>query len=189
MEKQHNDSEKKRENCLSWDETFMLVAAVIGQRSKDPNTQLGACVVDENNVIVGLGYNGFPRGCSDDSLPWRRGRELKLSETKYAYVVHAERNAIYNANKSVRGCKIYCVLFPCNECAKTIIQTGIKEIVYQEDWYNDDEQWIASRKMLDLAGISYRHYSPSYNLRLDPVPPLLRKSDAEEEMLFEEINL
>jgi len=165
MEKQHNDSEKKRENYLSWDETFMLVAGVIAQRSKDPNTQLGACIVDENNVIVGLGYNGFPRGCSDDLLPWRRGREFKLSETKYAYVVHSEANAIFNANKSVKDCKLYTSLFPCNECTKIIIQSGIKEIIYQEDWYHDDEAWVASRKMFDLAGVKYWQYTPQYDIK------------------------
>ena len=165
MEKQHINSEKKRDNYLSWDETFMLMAGIIAQRSKAPNTQVGACIVDENNVIVGLGYNGFPRGCSDDSLPWRRGREYKLSETKYAYVGHSEANAIFNANKPVKGCKLYCVLFPCNECAKIIIQTGIKEIIYQEDWYHDDEQMIASRKMLDLAGVKCRTYAPRYDIK------------------------
>jgi len=163
QEKIHNSSNKKRENYLSWDETFMLVAGVIGQRSKDPNTQIGACVVDENNVIVGLGYNGFPRGCSDDVLPWQR--EGNFLEKKYAYVVHAERNAIYNANKYVKGCKLYCYLFPCNECAKTIIQVGIKEVIYAEDWYHDSEEVVASRKMLELAGVSYRQYIPKNNLQ------------------------
>jgi len=161
-EKIHNSSDTKRENYLSWDETFMLVAAVIGQRSKDPNTQIGACVVDESNVIVGLGYNGFPRGCSDNSLPWRR--EGNFLEKKYAYVVHAERNAIYNANKYVAGCKLYCYLFPCNECAKTIIQVGIKEIIYAKDWYHDSEEVVASRRMLELAGIKCRQYEPQHLL-------------------------
>jgi dCMP deaminase len=161
----HNSSNLKRKNYLSWDETFMQMSYLIAQRSKDPNTQVGACVVDENNVIVGLGYNGFPRGCSDDNLPWGRERELKLSETKYAYVVHAEVNAIYNANKSVEGCKLYCYLFPCNECAKTIIQTGIKEIIYAVDFYHNEEQCIASRRMLDLAGIKCRQYVPQNNLQ------------------------
>jgi len=173
-EKIHNSAETKRTNYLSWDETFMLIAAVIGQRSKDPNTQLGACVVDENNVIVGLGYNGFPRGCSDDVLPWRRDREFKMSETKYAYVVHAEANAIYNANRSIKDCKLYCVLFPCNECAKVIIQSGVKEVIYQEDWYHNDEVCIASRKMFDLAGVKCRQYTPQHDIKkfFTPIIPL-----------------
>lgn len=162
-EKQHNTSNKKRGDCLTWDETFMLMSAVIAQRSKDPNTQLGACIVDDSNIIIGLGYNGFPRGCSDDILPW--GREGGFIEKKYAYVVHAERNAIYNANKGVKGCKLYCFLFPCNECVKTIIQSGIKEIIYAEDWYHDDEQYIASRKMLGLAFVKCRQYTPRYDIK------------------------
>ena len=198
MEKQHNLSEKKRTNYLSWDETFMLMAGIIAQRSKDPNTQAGTCIVDENNVIVGLGYNGFPRGCSDDSLPWRRDREYKLSETKYAYVVHSEVNAIYNANKPVKNCKLYCVLFPCNECSKTIIQSGIKEIIYQKDWYHDQEEWVAARKMLDLAGVKYRQYAPQHDIKklfaaptdADDSAPTVKSSPAaidNNEFVFEEI--
>jgi len=157
----------KRKNCLSWDETFMQMSILIAKRSKDPNTQNGACIVDDNNIIVGLGYNGFPRGCSDDYLPW--GRDGDFLEKKYAYVVHAETNAIYNANKSVRGCKLYCTLFPCNECAKAIIQTGITEINYNCDKYHEEKEFIASRKLLDLAGVHYRSYQTTHQMEFRPV--------------------
>ncbi|RJO58971.1 cytidine deaminase [Candidatus Parcubacteria bacterium] len=155
----------KRENYLSWDECFMLMAELISQRSKDPNTQAGSVIVDQNNIIIGLGYNGFPRSVSDEELPWER--EGKFLETKYAYVVHAEENAIYNTNKSTRGCKMYATLFPCNECVKTIIQNGITEIIFASDKYHDQDIWIAARKMLDLAGIKYRQYIPQHNLKLE----------------------
>jgi len=141
---------------LSWDECFMRIAKVIAQRSKDNSTQAGAVLVNRNNVVVGLGYNGWPRGIDTEKLPWER--EGKLSETKYAYVVHAEENAVYNANGSTRDCVLYCTLFPCNECAKTIIQNGITEIVFESDKYHDQEAWIASRKLFDLAGIKCRNY-------------------------------
>lgn len=155
----------KRDNYLSWDECFIQMAHLMAERSKDPSTQAGAVVVDPNNIIVGLGYNGFPRGCEDDKLPW--AREGGFLDTKYAYVVHAEENAIYNANKETEGCRVYCTLFPCNECVKTIIQSGIKEIVFASDKYHDTDPWIAARKMLDLAGVKYRHYQPEYTLRLE----------------------
>jgi len=148
--------EKKREDYISWDECFMRIAHVIAERSKDPNTQAGAVIANDNKIIIGLGYNGFPRGIHDDDLPW--GREGKLSETKYAYVVHAEENAIYNSNAKTDGCVLYCTLFPCNECVKTIIQNGIKEIVYESDKYHKDDIWTASRNMLDKAGVTYRQY-------------------------------
>lgn len=147
---------KKRENCFSWDETFMHMCRVIAQRSKDPNTQNGACVVNENNIILGFGYNGFPRGCSDDILPW--DREGEFCDVKYSYVVHAEENAILNATGSMDGAKLYCTLFPCNECAKVVIQKGIKEVIYESDKYHDQKEWIVSRKMFDLAGVKYRQY-------------------------------
>ncbi len=115
---------KKRKNYLDWHETFMQMAFLIAQRSKDPSTQAGAVIVDQNNIVVGLGYNGFPRGCSDDKFPWCR--EGSFCQTKYPYVVHAEENAIYNTNKKPKNCILYCTLFPCNECVKTIIQSGIK---------------------------------------------------------------
>jgi len=147
---------KHRENYLSWDECLMQIAYVISQRSKDPSTQGGSVIVDENHVIVGLGYNGFPRGVDSGKFPWER--KGKFSETKYAYVVHAEENAIYNANKSPKDCIIYCTLFPCNECSKTIIQNGIKEVIYESDKYHDDEIWVASRRLLEAAGVKCRQY-------------------------------
>jgi dCMP deaminase len=148
---------KHRKNYLSWDECLMQIAHVIAERSKDPNTQNGAVIVDGSHVIIGLGYNGFPRGVDNETLPWEREGE-KLSDKKYAYVVHAEENAIYNANAETKGGTIYCTLFPCNECAKTIIQTGIKEVVFENDKYHDDDIWVASRRLLDAAGVKYRQY-------------------------------
>ncbi|PIP26701.1 MAG: cytidine deaminase [Candidatus Moranbacteria bacterium CG06_land_8_20_14_3_00_40_12] len=152
----------KRENYFDWDETFMQICRVIAKRSKDPHTQTGACLVNNKNIIVGLGYNGFPRGCSDDKLPWKR--EGDFCEKKYAFVVHAEANAILNANANVEDTRLYCTLFPCNECAKIIIQKGIKEIVYEDDKYHNETVWRASRKMLDLAKIKYKQYTPKNDL-------------------------
>lgn len=140
----------KRKDYISWDEFFMGVALLAANRSKDPNTQVGACIVDENNVIISTGYNGFPIGCSDDEFPWNREGEI----TKYPFVVHAELNAILNASgKSMRGSKIYVALFPCNECAKAIIQAGIKEVVYLSDKYADTAGTKASKMMLNAAGV------------------------------------
>jgi dCMP deaminase len=147
---------KARENYLSWDECLMRIAHVIAERSKDPSTQAGAVIVDDNHVVVGLGYNGFPRGVDNKTFPW--DREGKLSETKYAYVVHAEGNAIYNANARTHGCIIYTTLFPCNECAKTIVQNGIKEVVYENDKYHGNDIWVASRRIFEAAGIKCRQY-------------------------------
>ena len=152
----------KRKDCLSWDETFMQICHLISKRSKDPNTQNGSCVVNNENIIIGLGYNGFPRWCSDDKLSWKR--EGNFCDKKYAYVVHSEENAILNANTKVNGAKIYSTLFPCNECTKVIIQSGIKEIIYDNDKYHNDDIWKASRKMLDLAGVKYRKYVPKNEL-------------------------
>lgn len=152
----------KRQDAFSWDETFMQMCRVIAERSKDPNTQNGACLVNEDNIIIGLGYNGFPRGCSDDELPWER--EGGFCDKKYAYVVHAEENAVLNANTDTRGSKLYCTLFPCNECAKVTIQRGIKEVIYESDKYHDDDIWKASRRMLDMAGVKCRQYIPENNL-------------------------
>lgn len=139
---------------LNWDEYFMSVANLCGLRSKDPSTQVGACIVSQDNKILGTGYNGFPTGCSDDDLPW--SREGEFLDTKYAYVVHAELNAILNSTTSLNGAKIYVNLFPCNECAKAIIQSGIKEILYVSDKYSNLDSTIASKKMLDMAGVKYR---------------------------------
>lgn len=139
---------------ISWDEYFMGIAILSGKRSKDPNTKVGACIVSDEKKIVGVGYNGFPQGCSDEEFPW--GREGEFLETKYPYVCHAELNAILNSIKTTKGCSIYVGLFPCNECAKSIIQSGIKEIVYLSDKYNGTDSDVASKKMLDATGVKYR---------------------------------
>ncbi len=145
---------KKRENYLSWDEYFMGISLLSGQRSKDPSTQVGACVVDSDKKIVGIGYNGFPKGCSDENFPW--SREGKFLETKYAYVCHAEINAILNSmGRNLKGATLYVALFPCNECAKAIIQVGIKKIMYLEDKYANTDSVIAAKKMFDSAGVNY----------------------------------
>ena len=144
----------------TWDEYFMGVALLSAQRSKDPSSQVGACIVDEKNHIIATGYNGFPIGCSDDNLPWaRKGEKLK---TKYVYVVHAEANAITNATKSLEGCRIYTVLHPCNECAKLLIQSGIKEVIYLSDKYAHLDEYIASKRMLSMAGIRTRQFIPKH---------------------------
>ena len=153
----------KREDYLLWDDYFMAVALLSAKRSKDPNTQVGACVANEDNKIVGVGYNGFPWGCSDDELPW--GRDGDFLNTKYPYVCHAELNAVINSiSFDLRNCRIYVGLFPCNECTKVIIQTGIKEIIYLSDKYKDSDQVRASKIMLDKsANITYRQFTPSVN--------------------------
>lgn len=145
-----------RQNAISWDECFMRMAHVIAQRSKDPSTQAGAVIANDQNVVVGLGYNGFPRGIGNDKFPWER--EGKFLDTKYAYVCHGEENAVYNANNSTHGCKIYCTLFPCNECAKTLIQNGIKEVIFESDKYHAVDAFIAARRMFDAAGVVLREY-------------------------------
>lgn len=150
----------KRADAISWDEMFMAVAFVSAMRSKDPNTQVGACIVDAEQHIVGVGYNGFPIGCSDDELPWARASPDGELETKYPYVCHAEMNAIMNRNAaSTRGCRIYVALFPCNECAKLIIQAGIVEVIYCADKYHDASSFVASRRMLDMAKVAYRQFT------------------------------
>ena len=141
----------KREDVLSWDEYFMGLAHLSSLRSKDPSTQVGAAIVDENHRVVSVGYNGLPKGCSDDEFPW--DREGDVLDTKYAFVVHAELNAILNSKWPVNGCTIYVSLFPCNECAKAIIQSGIKRIVYESDKYNGVDTNIASKRMLKAAGV------------------------------------
>ncbi len=148
----------KREDHISWDEYFMGVALLAAQRSKDPNTQVGACIVNKNKRILSTGYNGFPYGCSDDLFPWEREGE----DNKYKYVVHAELNAILNAGgKSLEGARLYVDLFPCNECAKAIIQSGISEIVYLYDKYADLPETAASKKMLNSAGVRMTQLKPN----------------------------
>ncbi|MBR6690796.1 MAG: dCMP deaminase family protein [Bacilli bacterium] len=147
----------KRENYLSWDEYFMGIAMISAERSKDPNSQVGACIVDENNKIVSMGYNGAPIGYDDDKdMTWER--EGDFLDTKYAYVCHSELNAILNSKIPVKGCKLYVTLFPCNECAKAIIQSGITELVYLSDKYDQTPGNIASKKMLDACGVKYKKY-------------------------------
>jgi dCMP deaminase len=146
----------KRKDYISWDEFFMGVAVLASKRSKDPNTQVGACIVNDDNIILSTGYNGFPMGCSDDEFPWSREGE----DTKYPFVVHAELNAILNANgKSLKGARVYVYLFPCNECAKAIIQAGIKEIIYISDKYANEKNTLASKKMLNAAGVKLTQFS------------------------------
>lgn len=151
----------KREDYISWDEYFMGIALLSAQRSKDPGTQVGACIVDrKTNRILSVGYNGLPFGCSDDEFPWVRDGEFL--DTKYPYVVHAELNAILNnRTASFEGNKIYTTLFPCNECTKAIIQAGIKEIIYLSDKYADTDSVIASKKMLEKAGVNLRQFKSS----------------------------
>ena len=147
----------KRQDYITWDEYFMGVSHLSGMRSKDPNTQVGACIVSDDNKILSMGYNGFPKGCSDDDFPWEReGEEL---ETKYPFVTHSELNAILNyRGGSLEGAKIYVSLFPCNECAKAIIQAGIKTIVFDSDKYANTPGTRASKRMLDAAGVRYYQY-------------------------------
>ena len=144
----------KRQDYLSWDDYFMSVALLSAKRSKDPHTQVGACIVNKSNIIESIGYNGLPKGCSDDEYPWdNKGETL---DTKYPFVVHAELNAILNAKgKDLSGCTIYVALFPCNECAKAIIQSGISKVVYLSDKYADSDSVKASKKMFTSAGIEY----------------------------------
>lgn len=151
----------KRKDYISWDEYFMGVAILSGMRSKDPNTQVGCCIVSQDNKILSMGYNGLPIGCSDDEFPWVREGEDPL-ETKYVYTVHSELNAILNyRGGSLEGAKLYVSLFPCNECAKAIIQAGIRTIIYESDKYADTPATRASKRMLNAAGVRYYQYSPT----------------------------
>ena len=150
----------KREDYLSWDEYFMGIALLSSMRSKDPSTQVGACIVNSENRILSMGYNGMPRCCSDDEFPWDKN-ENPL-DSKYLYVCHAELNAILNcASGNVRGCTVYTTLFPCNECAKAIIQSGIAEVVYMSDKYSDSDSVLASKRMFSTAGVNFREYNIS----------------------------
>jgi len=145
----------KRTDYISWDEYFMGVALLSGRRSKDPSTQVGACIVNQQNKIVGAGYNGLPMGCNDEDFPWEKTGDFL--QTKYPYVCHAELNAILNnIGMDLSGCRIYTALFPCNECSKAIIQSGIKEVGYLSDKYDGTDVSVASKRMLDTASVSYR---------------------------------
>ncbi len=149
----------KRLDYLSWDEYFMSIAVLSSKRSKDPSTQVGACIVDNEKKILSMGYNGMPHCCDDDEYPWGKDEGLN---SKYLYVCHAELNAILNSHSGdVKGSTVYTTLFPCNECAKAIIQSGIKEVVYYEDKYADTDGVKASKRMFDSAGVKYRAYEAS----------------------------
>jgi dCMP deaminase len=149
----------KREDYISWDEYFMGVASLAAKRSKDPNTQVGACIVSNDNKILSIGYNGMPLGCNDDEFSWDRD---VTADNKYFYIVHSELNAILNyRGGSLEGSKMYVTLFPCSECAKAIIQSGIKEVIYWQDIYKDTREVIASKRMLRTAGVQLTEYIPS----------------------------
>ena len=151
---------KKRTDYLSWDEYFMGVALLSAQRSKDPNTQVGACIVNPRNKIVGVGYNGFPTGCSDDEFPWNR--EGDFLDTKYPYICHAELNAVINKiSADLYDCRLYVALFPCNECAKVIIQAGITEVIYLSDMYAHTDTVKASKRLFQAAGVRCRQLEVS----------------------------
>lgn len=153
---------KKRQDYISWDEYFMGVALLSAKRSKDPSTQVGACIVNDKNKIVGAGYNGLPIGCNDDEFPWNKQGDFL--NTKYPYICHAELNAILNnIGMDLRGCKIYTALFPCNECSKAIIQSGITEVIYLSDKYAGTDTAKASKVMLDTAGVKYRKVEAKIN--------------------------
>ena len=160
----------KRSDYISWDEYFMGIALLSAMRSKDNNSQVGACIVSPENKILSLGYNGMPIGCSDDDMPWEReGEDL---DTKYMYVCHSELNAILNSpNHDLRGARMYVTLFPCNECAKAIIQSGVKEVYYLSDKYADSLSTLASKRMMDSAGVNYTQLRPGVNsILLDFIP-------------------
>ena len=147
----------KRTDYISWDEYFMGIALLSAQRSKDAGTQVGACIVSQDNKILTVGYNGMPRGCNDDDMPW--GRDGGMLESKYAFVCHAELNAILNnAGASLKGAKCYTTLFPCNECAKALIQAGISEVIYLSDKYAETEGTIASKQMFNMVGVKLTPY-------------------------------
>ena len=165
----------KRTDYISWDEYFMGIAMLAARRSKDPSTQVGACIVSDDNIIISTGYNGMPKGCSDDEFPWERSGEEEI-ETKYPYVVHAELNAILNSNgRDLRGSRIYVALFPCNECAKAIIQSGIKEVIYLSDKYTGTMGNLASKRMLLAAGVNFTRMETELDqLTLNFIPEELK---------------
>ncbi|CAK9049854.1 unnamed protein product [Durusdinium trenchii] len=164
------DSSGPRKGALSWDDYFMGLAFLTAMRSKDPSTQVGACIVNGRNRIVGVGYNGMPSNCSNDELPWGKKSHEGLLSTKYPYVVHAELNAVLNKNaESAAGCRIYTTLFPCNECAKVIIQAGIQQVIYASDKHSDRMSARASRRLFDLAGVEMRQFVPEKDLLALPL--------------------
>lgn len=157
----------KREDYISWDEYFMGISLLSSMRSKDPSTQVGACIVSDDNKILSVGYNGFPRGCSDDDFPWERSADTQ-NDTKYPFVCHAELNAILNSGgQNLVGARIFVALFPCNECAKAIIQSGIKEVIYISDKYANTESTIASKKMLNSAGVKLTQFNSDKKISIN----------------------
>lgn len=159
---------QKRNNYISWDEYFMAIAKLSAMRSKDPSTQVGACIVSNDNRILSIGYNGAPNGFSDERFPW--GRDGENLDTKYPYVCHAELNAILNyrgSKKDLENSKIYVDLFPCNECAKIIIQSGIKEVIYLSDKYHVQDNMIASRRLFDECGVRYHEFKASETQKIE----------------------
>lgn len=166
---------KKRENYICWDDYFMSICILSSKRSKDPNKQVGACLVNMKNQIVGVGYNGFPRGCSDDLFPWSKGDLLE--ENKYGYVIHAELNAILNTTiHDLDDCRLFTSKFPCNRCAQVIIQKGIREVIYLED--SDKEIYRISKKMFNMVGITYKKFIPQTNqITIDLGFPPLKLSE------------
>lgn len=157
------DMSDKRTDYISWDEYFMAVAKLAGLRSKDPHSQVGCCIVSSDNKILSIGYNGFPRGCSDEEFPWaRESEDNDPLKTKYMYVTHSELNAILNfCGGTLEGSRMYVSLFPCNECAKAIIQAGIRKVIYAENKYDGTPAVIASKKMFQAAGVSFQKYQPT----------------------------
>lgn len=162
------DLNKKKEDYLRWDEYFMAIARISAMRSKDPSTQVGACIVSKDNRILSIGYNGAPNGFDDNDFPWRReGEEL---ETKYPYVCHAEMNAILNyrgSRKDLEGAILYVDLFPCNECAKMVIQSGIKEVIYLSDKYANSNNNIASKRLFDKCNVTYKKFEDSKHKKIE----------------------
>lgn len=162
------DLPMKKQDYLSWDQYFMGIAKLSAMRSKDPNTSVGACIVGNDNKILSVGYNGMPQGCSDDDYPWERNHDDPL-QTKYLYVCHAELNALLNyTGTNLKGATVYTTLFPCNECTKALIQSGIREVVYSEDKYAGTASVIAAKKMMKSAGITYRQFQSSdHSINID----------------------
>ncbi len=160
----------KNKDYISWDEYFMGVALLSAKRSKDPHTKVGACIINQKKRIVGIGYNGFPMGCDDSKFPWVNDKDLNALDTKYPYVVHAEANAILNSNiSSLDGATLYVSLFPCNDCAKLIIQSGIKNIVFMDDKYKEENTNIASRRMFDAAGVKYTKLGETLSVDINEI--------------------
>ena len=154
----------EKDDIISWDEYFMGIAELSAKRSKDPVTKVGACIVDKNNIIVGIGYNGFPRGCNDNMFPWTK--EGEYSDTKFGYVVHAELNAILNSNKT-KNCRLYCTEYPCAECFKAIIQAGIKEVIYLRPSDTSKPKHFqharAVKRMAEASGVKLTIFDFSYS--------------------------